>query len=188
MVRIKERYLLVNIVYPEAAQGQAKANLPDLLVYNQPTANTCNGRLIQYAIKAQVTDLFGDYGAGAVERSLRVKYLSNATSTCIIQCSREHYRLVWAALTMMKHVPTKQGPGLPCIFRVVRVSGTIKKVEEEAIRRAKQLILAAKDEMAGKEPNALSSLFGAKDSANDVAMVDRENDSDSAADDSEEND
>ncbi|KAI3402222.1 hypothetical protein diail_151 [Diaporthe ilicicola] len=188
MVRIKERYLLVDIVYPEAAQGQAKAGLPDLLVYNQPTANACNSRSIQYAIKAQITGLFGDYGAGAVERSLRVKYLSNATSTCILQCSREHYRLVWAALTLMKHVPTKQGPGLPCIFQVVRVSGTIKKVEEEAIRRAKQLILAAKNEMAGKETNALNSLFGAKDSATDVAMVDGDDESDPGVDESEEND
>ncbi|KAL2282480.1 hypothetical protein FJTKL_10573 [Diaporthe vaccinii] len=188
MVRIKERYLLVDIVYPEAAQNQVKAGLPDLLVYNQPTANACNARSIQYAIKAQITDLFGDYGAGAVERSLRVKYLSNATSTCILQCSREHYRLVWAALTMMKHVPTKQGPGLPCIFRVVRVSGTIKKVEEEAIRRAKQLILAAKDEMAGKETNALHSLFGARDSTNDVAMVDRDDESVLDAGNSEDND
>lgn len=89
---------------------------------------------------------------------------------------------------MMKHVPTKQGPGLPCIFQVVRVSGTIKKVEEEAIRRAKQLILAAKDEMAGKETNTLNSLFGAKDSTNDVAMVDRHEESDLDAGDSEEND
>ncbi|KAG8167903.1 hypothetical protein KVR01_003592 [Diaporthe batatas] len=188
MVRIKERYLLVDIVYPEAAQNQAKTGLPDILVYNQPTANACNARSIQYAIKAQVTDLFGDFGAGAVERSLRVKYLSNATSTCILQCSREHYRLVWAALTIMKHVPTKQGPGLPCIFRVVRVSGTIKKVEEEAIRRAKQMILAAKDEMAGKETDALNTLFGANDAAADVAMIDRGDDFDPDSGESEGND
>lgn len=89
---------------------------------------------------------------------------------------------------MMKHVPTKQGPGLPCVFRVVRVSGTIKKVEEDAIRRAKQLILAAKDEMVGKEAAALNSLFGAKDSLNDVAMVDRDDEFAPDAGDSEEND
>lgn len=71
MVRIKERYLLVDIVYPEAAQNQAKTGLPDILVYNQPTSNACNARSIQYAIKAQIADLFGDFGAGAVERSLR---------------------------------------------------------------------------------------------------------------------
>lgn len=89
---------------------------------------------------------------------------------------------------MMKHVPTKQGPGIPCIFRVVRVSGTIKKVEEEAIRRAKSLILAAKDEMAGKGADPLHSLFGAKDSTSDVAMVDRDDESDLDAGDSEGND
>lgn len=71
MVRIKERYLLVNIVYPEAAKDQSKSNLPDLLVYNQPTTNNCNGRTLHHAIKAEVATLFGDYGAGAVERSLR---------------------------------------------------------------------------------------------------------------------
>lgn len=111
-----------------------------------------------------------------------VKYLSNATSTCIIQCSREHYRLVWAALTIMDRVPTKHGPGKPCIFRVVRVSGTIKKVEQEAIRRARLLVLAAKDEMAGKGSDALDSLFGSKDSANEVSMVDVDDDSDPGAD------
>lgn len=111
-----------------------------------------------------------------------VKYLSNATSTCIIQCSREHYRLVWAALTMMDRVPTKHGPDKPCIFRVVRVSGTIKKVEQEAVRRARLLVLAAKDEMSGKGSDALSSLFGSKDSANEVSMVDVDDDSDPGAD------
>lgn len=71
MVRIKERYLLVNITYPEAAKDRSKSNLPDLLLYNQPTTNSCNGRTLQQAIKAEVANLFGDYGAGAVERSLR---------------------------------------------------------------------------------------------------------------------
>lgn len=111
-----------------------------------------------------------------------VKYLSNATSTCIIQCSREHYRLVWAALTMMDHVPTKNGPGKPCIFQVVRVSGTIKQVEHEAVRRARLLILAAKDHAAGKGSDALNALFGNRDSTNDVNMADVDDGSASEAD------
>lgn len=89
---------------------------------------------------------------------------------------------------MMDCVPTKSGSGDPCVFRVVRVSGTIKKVEEEAIRRAKQLILAAKDEMAGKESDALNSLFGSKSSVNEVKMVDVDDEPDSENDDFEEND
>jgi len=78
--------------------------------------------------------------------------------------SRDHYRLVWAALAFMDRLPTKDGRR--CIYRVVRVSGTIRKVEEEAIRRAKLLILAAKDEMAAKKSgsggsasDALNALF-----------------------------
>lgn len=46
--------------------------------------------------------------------------------------SREHYRLVWTALSFIKELK-----GKPVVVRVVRVSGTIKKVEREAIRRAK---------------------------------------------------
>ena len=52
--------------------------------------------------------------------------------------------MLWAALTCMDRVPAKEGRR--CIYRVVRVSGTIRKVEEEAIRQAKMLILAAKEQ------------------------------------------
>jgi len=86
---------------------------------------------------------------------LTVKYLSPATSTFILRVSRAHYRLVWAALSFMNQVPVKNGR--PCIFRVVRVSGTMRKIEEEAVRRAKLLILAAKDEMASKNGSSSSS-------------------------------
>lgn len=71
MVRIKERYLLVNITYPDASRDRSTSNLPDILVYNQPTVDTFNGRTFTRAIKNEITSLFGDYGAGAVERTLR---------------------------------------------------------------------------------------------------------------------
>lgn len=53
----------------------------------------------------------------------------------------------------MDHIPVKDGHA--CIFRVVRVSGTIRKVEEEAIRQARQLILAAKQHADGASQNTL---------------------------------
>lgn len=86
-----------------------------------------------------------------------MKYLSNATSTFILRVSRDHFRLVWAALTFMDHVPVKNGK--PCVFSVVRVSGTIRQVEQEAIRRARALILAAEEETAGRSSAALDALF-----------------------------
>ena len=63
----------------------------------------------------------------------------------------------------MNRVPSKNGK--PCIFQVVRVSGTIRKVEEEAIRRAKVLVLAAKDAMAGKSSTTLDALLGTSQDA-----------------------
>lgn len=71
MVRVKERYLLVNIVYPEGSRALATSDLPDVLVYNQPTTDAFNSRGFTYAIKSEITNLFGDYGAGAVGRALR---------------------------------------------------------------------------------------------------------------------
>jgi len=55
--------------------------------------------------------------------------------------------------------------GKPCIFRVVHISGTIRKIEQEAIRRAKALVIAAKDEMADQGSGALDALFAASEDA-----------------------
>lgn len=66
MVRIKERYLLVNIVYPpDPAKGA-----PDLLVGNQPTIERLTPPALLKAIRAEVAQLFGDYGSGALEGHL----------------------------------------------------------------------------------------------------------------------
>lgn len=87
-----------------------------------------------------------------------VKYLSNATSTFILKIKREHYRLIWAALTSMDAVPVKSGQGKACVFKVVRVSGTIRKAEEEAIRQARKLVLAARSAQSGPRSGAVSLL------------------------------
>lgn len=86
-----------------------------------------------------------------------VKYLSPATSTFILRVSRAYFRLVWAALTFMDCVPVRNGK--PCTFRVVHVSGTIRKVEEEAIRRARNLCFAVRDGQSEKVEDPLGNLF-----------------------------
>jgi ribonuclease P/MRP protein subunit POP5 len=75
-----------------------------------------------------------------------VKYLSPATSTAIIRCPRASFRLVWTAITYMSRVPEigdRRNVVMtrPCVFRVIRVSGTMRKAEEEAIRRARREIV-----------------------------------------------
>lgn len=163
MVRIKERYLLVNILYPPEPATTKGSRLPNCVVQHQPTIERLTPQLLLKAINSQVGVLFGDYGQGALGGHLsgksqrgfawvfnysllinsKVKYLSLATSTFILRCAREHYKMLWAALTLMTQVPVKDGR--PCIFRVVRVSGTIRKAEEEAIRQARKLVLSAQE-------------------------------------------
>jgi ribonuclease P/MRP protein subunit POP5 len=50
--------------------------------------------------------------------------------------------MVWAALTCMTKLP--KPVNTPVVVRVIHVSGTIKKAEEEVIRRAKQTMLKVK--------------------------------------------
>lgn len=63
----------------------------------------------------------------------------------------------------MDRVPVKDGR--PCIFRVVRVSGTIRKIEEIAVDRARKLILAAKAEASFHPQSSASMDLLTKDDA-----------------------
>ncbi|KAH9891479.1 Rpp14 family protein [Xylariomycetidae sp. FL2044] len=157
MVRIKERYLLVNILYPNALGS--RPDLPDVVLVNQPTTDQLTPQSLLRALRGEVASLFGDYGSGAIEAGkVSVKYLSHATSTFILRTSRESYRLVWSALTFMDSVPVRNGN--PCTFRVVHVSGTMRKTEEEAIRRSRKLIFAAQNGQVPKTDDPLGNIFG----------------------------
>lgn len=96
-----------------------------------------------------------------------VKYLSPATSTAIIRVPRAAFRLVWSALTYMTHVPATGGDAgarrpnggreRACVFRVLRVSGTMRKAEEEAISRARREIVRVR---GAEEEGVLGNLLG----------------------------
>lgn len=77
----------------------------------------------------------------------------------------------------MSSVPVRDGKR--CVFRVVRVSGTIRKAEEEAIHRAREMILKAQREAEDKGKSTLDGIFGGnetrkeEDNTKDILMVDR---------------
>jgi ribonuclease P/MRP protein subunit POP5 len=50
--------------------------------------------------------------------------------------------MVWGALTYITHLPKPSD--LPVVVRVIRVSGTIKKAEEEVIRRSQLIVKRAR--------------------------------------------
>jgi RNase P/RNase MRP subunit POP5 len=73
MVRLKNRYMLVNILYPDSSGKVASSKVPDLISFNQPTTDDLTPNLLVKAIRAQVAELFGDYGSGAIADSLTGK-------------------------------------------------------------------------------------------------------------------
>lgn len=151
MVRIKQRYLLLNILYP-ASNPSSNNAITSPISFQAPTPSYLNAGSFIAHLRNHITLLFGDFGLGVSLSSLKVVYLSTATSTVILRVPRDHHRLVWAALTHVTELPPQRrgGVGIPCVVRVVRVSGTIRKAEEELIWRAKRDVVRARMAQDGR--------------------------------------
>lgn len=81
MVRIKHRYLLVRILYPDPADSKAKTPLeppgigfPDLVQFHRPSPDDLTPQLLARTIRDQVLLLYGDYGLGLVSNSLNGQF------------------------------------------------------------------------------------------------------------------
>lgn len=87
--------------------------------------------------------------------------------------------MVWAALTYVTKLPRVD---TPVVCRVVRVSGTIRKAEEEVIRRSQKIIKRAKAwEGKGADPMLSSvekSVEKERKRDNVLAVVDQGDESD----------
>lgn len=77
MVRIKYRYLLVHILYPDPADFDSRSttkasdkSIPDLVQFHRPSPNDLQPQHLVQAIKDQVLLLYGDYGLGLISASL----------------------------------------------------------------------------------------------------------------------
>lgn len=76
MVRIKTRYLLVNILYPGLDNKPVDPKIPDVVVFNQPTTDSLSAQQLLRGIKSEVSNLFGDHGTGAIGHTLQGQWLS----------------------------------------------------------------------------------------------------------------
>jgi ribonuclease P/MRP protein subunit POP5 len=178
MVRIKHRYILLNILYPDPKTSNVRLtstpsdSTPYTFHFNQPTPDRFDAKLLLKLIRDGVAELFGDYGSGKVAGSLQIKYLSSATSTAIVRVARDHYRLVWAALSFVTRLPRPVEQA--CVIRVMRVSGTIRKAEEEAIRRARISIRRAKASSSGASAAPVTTLLGGMPASGDEQHADED--------------
>lgn len=75
MVRLKNRYMLVNILYPDSPRSNSSSKVPELISFNQPTTDDLTPGLLVKAIRAEVAELFGDYGSGAIADSLTGEFV-----------------------------------------------------------------------------------------------------------------
>lgn len=77
MVRLKHRYLLVNILYPEQSKEKGflknatENDVPYALQFRQPSDDRVDAKLLGRLIRDGVSDLFGDYGSGMIASSLQ---------------------------------------------------------------------------------------------------------------------
>ncbi|KIY01316.1 uncharacterized protein Z520_02868 [Fonsecaea multimorphosa CBS 102226] len=137
------------------------------ILFLRPSPGHLTPALLVTHVRNQIQTLFGDHGVSVTQSSLRLVYFSPSTSTGILRVPRAHFRLVWASLTFLTNIPppstsragggaggrrggrevvdaTAARPELACVVRVVRVSGTIRKSEEELLRRARREVVRAK--------------------------------------------
>jgi len=75
MVRLKHRYLLLNILYPEPPttakpSAQKDASLPSVIQFRRPSSDKLTPQLLARMIRDAVQELFGDYGSGMIASSL----------------------------------------------------------------------------------------------------------------------
>lgn len=74
MVRLKHRYLLVNILYPDSDTPSKSTTrdgqVPDVVSFRRPSSDKLNAQLLARMIRDGVAELFGDYGSGMIASSL----------------------------------------------------------------------------------------------------------------------
>jgi ribonuclease P/MRP protein subunit POP5 len=88
MVRVKNRYLLVQILYPEdppyprakAQPGATKDSL-DVATFRGPIPQHIDARLLMQEIREEIGQAFGDYGAGVSSGGLTSRLPSYAFPT-----------------------------------------------------------------------------------------------------------
>ncbi|XP_033123186.1 ribonuclease P/MRP protein subunit POP5-like [Anneissia japonica] len=117
MVRLRNRYLLCEIIFDERY-----ANYP-AVVSND----------ILSEIKNAVVHTHGDYGMGAVQLGLNVKYLNPHTQIFIVRSRRSSYKIVWTSLPFVNKLCKKI-----CKINTLHCGGTIRTCQKFLLKYQRQ--------------------------------------------------
>ncbi|GME69504.1 hypothetical protein B5S31_g2541 [[Candida] boidinii] len=141
MVRLKTRYILFEIIYPELnGDGEEgtdwyKTRSNSIIALHKQSPSVINAKVIILAIRKSLQLNYGDLGSGCDGMSLVLKYFSNRTSTGIIRVLRESYMKICSAICLINELN-----GYKVIIRCVNLSGSIKKCEDKSIIRSEKLM------------------------------------------------
>ena len=146
MVRLKTRYILFQLRYPQAADEVRGGNSGLPCDIPTESTSTLSARTLASTLRLSMTKNFGDEGLADTLTSFVVKYFSHKTSTGILRVHRDAVERVLAA---MFFVQTLEGRDV--IWESVGVSGSISKCEKRAIARNWQMIRALRRAGGGEE-------------------------------------
>jgi ribonuclease P/MRP protein subunit POP5 len=65
MVRVKQRYLLVQILYPPDPKEPQKGDVPDFVALYKPLAPSFNRHVLRTIVESKLRQLYGDIGHAA---------------------------------------------------------------------------------------------------------------------------
>ncbi|WVQ97173.1 hypothetical protein IAU59_004283 [Kwoniella sp. CBS 9459] len=136
--------------------------------------------IIYKAVRAVTTEVFGDEGWGRIASSFRVLYHSPLTTLTFLRIARNHYRLLWSALTFLTALPASSpksqlannnnnnnnnnstGGNVAVIPRVIAVSGTIRKLQNRGISYHRSIVgaIISHSQAQDQSRSALSSGTG----------------------------
>ncbi|RIA91172.1 hypothetical protein C1645_768217 [Glomus cerebriforme] len=145
MVRLKNRWLLFEFIFDDTPD---KFHLSTSSSYSSLSQKfeALSTRDVYSVIKDSIQLNFGDYGVGCIAASISVKYFSPFTNIGVLRVSRDHYHIVWGAMTFISQIKTRS-----CLIRVLHLGGTIKQCQLSAINydRDQILLLRRQAELRG---------------------------------------
>ena len=110
MVRLKHRYLIIQIIPEQNQSSILKINQIDIL-------NT---------IKERILELYGDIGFGIWAKSLALKYYNNLHNIFILRCTRDGEINVRLGISCIQSI--KQ---ISCICRVLEIAGSTRTCKDK---------------------------------------------------------
>ncbi|KAF2073329.1 hypothetical protein CYY_005347 [Polysphondylium violaceum] len=138
MVRLKNRYLMTEVIWHDPSNASALSEL----------------WLFHFLID-ESKRLFGELTTEAFKKTVKFVYLNPDTNLFIIRCSFTYYKSLWSVLSMITSYNN-----IPVYFRVIHLSGSIRGCQKAALKVfQKQIFIYDKNTIQQQQQTSTSSLL-----------------------------